>query len=27
MAWTEMREWVTAAQKEPEQIDELDIEF
>jgi glutathione S-transferase len=27
MAWSDMRAWVAAAQKEPEQIDELDIEF
>lgn len=27
MAWQPMREWFAAAQKEPEQIDELDIEF
>lgn len=27
MAWEPMREWFAAAQKEPEQIDELDIEF
>jgi glutathione S-transferase len=27
MAWREMKEWFAAAQKEPEQIDELDIEF
>lgn len=27
MAWPPMREWYAAAQKEPEQIDELDIEF
>jgi glutathione S-transferase len=27
MAWSDMREWFAAAQKEPEQIDELDIEF
>ncbi len=27
MAWAPMREWFAAAQKEPEQIDELDIEF
>jgi glutathione S-transferase len=27
MAWPDMREWFAAAQKEPEQIDELDIEF
>jgi glutathione S-transferase len=27
MAWREVKEWFAAAQKEPEQIDELDIEF
>jgi glutathione S-transferase len=27
MAWQPMREWFAAAQKEPEKIDELDIEF
>jgi glutathione S-transferase len=27
MAWPDMREWFAAAQKEPEHIDELDIEF
>jgi glutathione S-transferase len=27
LAWPEMKEWFAAAQKEPEQIDELDIEF
>jgi glutathione S-transferase len=27
MAWPEMKEWFAAAQKEPDQIDELDIEF
>jgi glutathione S-transferase len=27
MAWREMKEWFAAAQKEPDQIDELDIEF
>ena len=27
MAWPDMREWFAAAQKEPEQIDELDVEF
>ncbi len=27
MAWRDMKEWFVAAQKEPEQIDELDIEF
>jgi glutathione S-transferase len=27
MAWSEMKEWFAAAQHEPEQIDELDIEF
>jgi glutathione S-transferase len=27
MAWPDMREWFAAAQHEPEQIDELDIEF
>jgi glutathione S-transferase len=27
MSWPEMKEWFAAAQKEPEQIDELDIEF
>jgi glutathione S-transferase len=27
MAWREMKDWFAAAQKEPEQIDELDIEF
>jgi len=27
MSWQDMKEWVVAAQKEPEQIDELDIEF
>lgn len=27
MAWADMKEWFAAAQKEPEQIDELDIEF
>jgi len=27
MAWPDMQEWFAAAQKEPEQIDELDIEF
>jgi glutathione S-transferase len=27
MAWAPMREWYAAAQREPEQIDELDIEF
>nr|WP_294508165.1 glutathione S-transferase family protein [uncultured Rhodopila sp.] len=26
-AWPEMKEWFAAAQREPEQIDELDIEF
>ena len=25
--WPDMKEWFAAAQKEPEQIDELDIEF
>ena len=27
LAWPDMREWFAAAQKEPEHIDELDIEF
>ena len=27
MAWNDMQEWFSAAQREPEQIDELDIEF
>lgn len=27
MSWPDMQEWFAAAQKEPEQIDELDIEF
>ena len=27
MGWPDMKEWFTTAQKEPEQIDELDIEF
>jgi glutathione S-transferase len=27
MAWPDMREWFASAQKEPEQIEELDIEF
>jgi glutathione S-transferase len=27
MAWPDMREWFAAAQHEPEQIDELDVEF
>jgi glutathione S-transferase len=27
LAWAPMREWFAAAQKEPEQIEELDIEF
>jgi glutathione S-transferase len=27
MSWAPMREWFAAAQKEPEQIDELDVEF
>jgi glutathione S-transferase len=27
MAMPEMKEWITAAQKEPEDIDELDVEF
>ena len=27
MAWPDMKEWFAAAQKEPDQIDELDIEF
>lgn len=27
MAWSDMREWFAAAQKEPEQIEELDVEF
>jgi glutathione S-transferase len=27
MAWPDMQEWFAAAQREPEQIDELDIEF
>ncbi|MGD0104662.1 MAG: glutathione S-transferase family protein [Rhodopila sp.] len=27
MAWQQMKAWFAAAQKEPEQIDELDIEF
>jgi glutathione S-transferase len=27
LAWPDMKEWFAAAQKEPEQIDELDIEF
>jgi len=27
MAWPDMKEWFAAAQHEPEQIDELDIEF
>ena len=27
LAWPDMREWFAAAQREPEQIDELDIEF
>jgi glutathione S-transferase len=27
MAWPEMKAWFAAAQKEPEQIDELDVEF
>jgi glutathione S-transferase len=27
MAWPPMREWFAAAQREPEQIDELDVEF
>lgn len=27
LAWPDMREWFAAAQREPEQIEELDIEF
>ncbi len=27
MGWPDMKEWFAAAQREPEQIDELDIEF
>ncbi len=27
LAWPDMREWFAAAQKEPEQIEELDVEF
>ncbi len=27
LAWPDMREWWAAAQREPEQIEELDIEF
>jgi glutathione S-transferase len=27
LAWPDMQEWFAAAQREPEQIDELDIEF
>ena len=27
LAWPDMREWWSAAQREPEQIEELDIEF
>jgi glutathione S-transferase len=27
MAWPDMQEWVTAAQQEPEEIEELEIEF
>jgi glutathione S-transferase len=27
MAMPEMQEWITAAKKEPEDIDELDVEF
>jgi len=27
MAWPDIREWWAAAQKEPDQIDELDVEF
>lgn len=27
MAWPPMRAWFAAAQKEPEQIEELDVEF
>jgi glutathione S-transferase len=27
MAWPDMREWVAAAQQEPEQIEELEVEF
>ncbi|MEI7711927.1 MAG: glutathione S-transferase family protein [Rhodospirillales bacterium] len=27
LAWPDMREWFASAQKEPEQIEELDIEF
>jgi glutathione S-transferase len=27
MSWPDMREWFAAAQREPEQIDELDVEF
>lgn len=27
MAWPDMKEWFAAAQREPEQIDELDVEF
>jgi glutathione S-transferase len=27
MAMPEMKEWIAAAQKEPEDIDELDVEF
>ena len=26
-AWPDMREWVDAAQHEPEQIEELEVEF
>ena len=27
LAWPDLREWWAAAQREPEQIEELDIEF
>jgi len=27
MAWPDMQEWWAAAQHEPEQIEELDVEF
>jgi glutathione S-transferase len=27
MAWPDLQEWFADAQREPEQIDELDVEF
>ncbi len=27
MGWAPMREWIEAALREPEQIEELDVEF